>query len=67
MELENRTGKLILDKFYRNFLERNSHLHVYSAHHMDENRAIKNDFIPATTGNEDYPPVYHWDLPTRQL
>lgn len=30
-------AKDILDKFYHSFLERNPHLHVYSAHlHMDE-------------------------------
>ncbi|MGI5946563.1 MAG: plasmid recombination protein [Lachnospiraceae bacterium] len=44
-------AKTILDKFYHNFLERNPHLHVYSAHlHMDEATPhLHIDFIPFTT------------------
>lgn len=49
---ENRElAKDILDKFYHSFLERNPHLHVYSAHlHMDEATPhLHIDFIPFTT------------------
>lgn len=44
-------AKDILDKFYHSFLERNPHLHVYSAHlHMDEATPhLHIDFIPFTT------------------
>lgn len=44
-------AKTILDKFYHSFLERNPHLHVYSAHlHMDEATPhLHIDFIPFTT------------------
>ena len=47
-------AKDILDKFYHSFLERNSHLHVYSAHlHMDEATPhLHIDFIPFTTGSK---------------
>ena len=47
-------AKTILDKFYRSFLERNSQLHVYSAHlHMDEATPhLHIDFIPFTTGSK---------------
>ena len=47
-------AKAILDKFYRSFLERNPHLHVYSAHlHMDEATPhLHIDFIPFTTGSK---------------
>ena len=47
-------AKTILDKFYRSFLERNPHLHVYSAHlHMDEATPhLHIDFIPFTTGSK---------------
>ena len=47
-------AKTILDKFYHSFLERNSHLHVYSAHlHMDEATPhLHIDFIPFTTGSK---------------
>ena len=44
-------AKTILDKFYHSFLERNSHLHVYSAHlHMDEATPhLHVDYIPVAT------------------
>lgn len=47
-------AKDILDKFYHSFLERNPHLHVYSAHlHMDEATPhLHIDFIPFTTGSK---------------
>ena len=47
-------AKTILDKFYRSFLERNPHLHVFSAHlHMDEATPhLHIDFIPFTTGSK---------------
>ena len=47
-------AKAILDKFYHSFLERNPHLHVYSAHlHMDEATPhLHIDFIPFTTGSK---------------
>lgn len=47
-------AKEILDKFYHSFLERNPHLHVYSAHlHMDEATPhLHIDFIPFTTGSK---------------
>ena len=47
-------AKTILDKFYHSFLERNPHLHVYSAHlHMDEATPhLHIDFIPFTTGSK---------------
>lgn len=47
-------AKTILDKFYHSFLERNTHLHVYSAHlHMDEATPhLHIDFIPFTTGSK---------------
>ena len=47
-------AKTILDKFYRSFLERNPHLHVYSAQlHMDEDTPhLHIDFIPFTTGSK---------------
>lgn len=47
-------AKEILDKFYHSFLERNSQLHVYSAHlHMDEATPhLHIDFIPFTTGSK---------------
>ena len=47
-------AKEILDKFYHSFLERNPHLHVYSAHlHMDEATPhLHVDFIPFTTGSK---------------
>lgn len=47
-------AKNILDKFYHSFLERNPHLHVYSAHlHMDEATPhLHIDFIPFTTGSK---------------
>ena len=47
-------AKAILDKFYRSFLERNPHLHVFSAHlHMDEATPhLHIDFIPFTTGSK---------------
>lgn len=46
--------KEILDKFYHSFLERNPHLHVYSAYlHMDEATPhLHIDFIPFTTGSK---------------
>ena len=44
-------AETILDKFYRSFLERNSHLHVFSARlHMDEATPhLHIDFIPFST------------------
>ena len=47
-------AKDILDKFYHSFLERNPHLHVYSAHlHMDEATPhLHIDVIPFTTGSK---------------
>ena len=47
-------AKTILDKSYHSFLERNPHLHVYSAHlHMDEATPhLHIDFIPFTTGSK---------------
>ncbi len=47
-------AKTILDKFYHSFLERNPHLHVFSAHlHMDEATPhLHIDFIPFTTGSK---------------
>ncbi|SCJ61082.1 Plasmid recombination enzyme [Anaerotruncus sp. 2789STDY5834896] len=47
-------AKDILDKFFHSFLERNPHLHVYSAHlHMDEATPhLHIDFIPFTTGSK---------------
>ena len=47
-------AKTVLDKFYRSFLERNPHLHVFSAHlHMDEATPhLHIDFIPFTTGSK---------------
>ena len=47
-------AKEILDKFYHSFMERNPHLHVYSAHlHMDEATPhLHIDFIPFTTGSK---------------
>lgn len=47
-------AKEILNKFYHSFLERNSHLYVYSAHlHMDEATPhLHIDFIPFTTGSK---------------
>ena len=47
-------AKDILDKFYHSFIERNPHLHVYSAHlHMDEATPhLHIDFIPFTTGSK---------------
>lgn len=47
-------AKTILDKFYHSFLERNPHLHVFSAHlHMDEATLhLHIDFIPFTTGSK---------------
>lgn len=47
-------AKTILDKFYRSFLERNPHLHVFSAHlHMDEATPhLHINFIPFTTGSK---------------
>ena len=47
-------AKVILDKFYHSFLERNPQLHVYSAHlHMDEATPhLHIDFIPFTTGSK---------------
>ena len=47
-------AKEILNKFYHSFLERNPHLHVYSAHlHMDEATPhLHIDFIPFTTGSK---------------
>lgn len=47
-------AKIVLDKFYHSFVERNPQLHVYSAHlHMDEATPhIHIDFIPFTTGSK---------------
>ena len=47
-------AKIVLDKFYRSFLERNPQLHVFSAHlHMDEATPhLHIDFIPFTTGSK---------------
>lgn len=47
-------AKDILDKFYHSFIDRNPHLHVYSAHlHMDEATPhLHIDFIPFTTGSK---------------
>lgn len=47
-------AKTILDKFYHSFLERDPHLHVYSAHlHMDEATPhLHIDFIAFTTGSK---------------
>ena len=57
MGVDGENGELakdILDKFYHSFLERNPHLHVYSAHlHMDEATPYLHiDFIPFTTGSK---------------
>ncbi len=47
-------AKVVLDKFYHDFVKRNPQLHVYSAHlHMDEATPhLHIDFIPFTTGSK---------------
>ena len=47
-------ARKVLDEYYREFQERNSNLHVFSAHlHMDEATPhLHIDFVPFTTGSK---------------